>query len=60
MDFVCLIIVCNDQFLPLPKLSSGLLVAMVLFPYTKDGDATQGAKLLVLYTKDNNPNNKQP
>jgi hypothetical protein len=59
MDFVYLLLVCNDQFLPPPKLSNGLLVAMVLLPCTKDGDATRGTKLLILYTKDNNPNNKQ-
>jgi hypothetical protein len=40
MDFVCLLFVYNDWFLPPRKLFSGLLVAMVLFPYTKDGDAT--------------------
>jgi hypothetical protein len=32
---------------------------MVLLPYTKNGDATQGRKFFLLYTKDNNPNNKR-
>jgi hypothetical protein len=60
MDPVCLLLICNDRFLPPPKLSSGLLVAMVLLPCIENGDATQGTKLFVMYTKDNNPNNKQP
>ncbi len=42
----------------MPKLSSGLLVVMVLFPCIEDGDATQGTKLFLLYNKYNNPNNK--
>ncbi len=33
---------------------------MVLLPCIENGDATQGTKLFVMYTKDNNPNNKQP
>jgi len=40
MDFACLLLFYSDWFLPLPKLSSGLPIAMVLLPCPKDGDAT--------------------
>jgi hypothetical protein len=40
MDYACLLFVFSDWFVPPPKLSSGLPIAMVLFPYTEDGNAT--------------------
>ncbi len=60
MDYACLLFVYNNWFLPPPKLFNGLPIAMVLLPCIEDDDATQGTKFLLLYTKDNNPNNKQP
>lgn len=57
--WTCLLLIYNNWFLHLPKLSSGLPTTMVLLPRTENDNTTQGMKLLLLYTKDNNGNNKR-